>query len=208
MGGCVAMTRDSVARRRRQSIHEVEPVRWSPDANSIAAQCLPPTPRRSAWGRPGKIQPTTLRSPGPATLPGCCVKRMHRPWHRFRTVCPLDWPKRYVMRSAPLRSSLGIAAHHDATPAQVTLAWLLAIADNVPLIPGTSSRSHLAENLAAVSVSLQDDEVASLRAAFAEPRSVDQRDAHRFRRPAAALHLPDQAVVFAGSGRQLRRGWA
>jgi diketogulonate reductase-like aldo/keto reductase len=88
----------------------------------------------------------------------------------FVPFCPLDWPKRYVMRSAPIRSSLGIAAHHDATPAQVTLAWLLAIADNVPLIPGTSSRSHLAENLAAVSVSLQDDEVASLRAAFAEPR--------------------------------------
>jgi pyridoxine 4-dehydrogenase len=46
------------------------------------------------------------------------------------------------------------------------LAWLLAIADNVLLIPGTSSRSHLAENIAAASLSLCDDEVASLTATF------------------------------------------
>jgi len=46
------------------------------------------------------------------------------------------------------------------------LAWLLAIADNVLLIPGTSSRSHLAENIAAGSLSLSDDEVTSLTATF------------------------------------------
>jgi pyridoxine 4-dehydrogenase len=72
------------------------------------------------------------------------------------------------------------------------LAWLLAIADNVLLIPGTSNRSHLAENLAAGSVSLQDDEVASLSTAFDEPLSVDDRDAHRVRRPNGALHLAAQ----------------
>lgn len=41
-----------------------------------------------------------------------------------------------------------------------------AIADIVLLIPGTSSRSHLAENIAAGSLSLSDDEVASLTATF------------------------------------------
>ena len=30
------------------------------------------------------------------------------------------------------------SARHDATPAQIALAWLLAIADYVLLIPGTS----------------------------------------------------------------------
>jgi pyridoxine 4-dehydrogenase len=35
------------------------------------------------------------------------------------------------------------------TPAQVALAWLLAAAPNVLVIPGTSSLSHLEENLAA-----------------------------------------------------------
>ena len=87
----------------------------------------------------------------------------------FVPFCPLGWPKK--ARDAIRTNSVvtGIAARHDATPAQVALAWLLAIADNVLLIPGTSSRSHLAENLAAGSVSLQDDEVASLSTAFGEP---------------------------------------
>ena len=87
----------------------------------------------------------------------------------FVPFCPLGWPKkaRDAIRTNPVVT--GIAARHDATPAQVALAWLLAVADNVLLIPGTSSRSHLAENLAAGSVSLQDDEVASLSTAFGEP---------------------------------------
>src|ERR1700677_4218115 len=37
----------------------------------------------------------------------------------------------------------------DATPAQLALAWLLHLAPNVLLIPGTSSLEHLEENLAA-----------------------------------------------------------
>jgi len=37
----------------------------------------------------------------------------------------------------------------DVTPAQVALAWLLYQAPTVLLIPGTSSRAHLEENLAA-----------------------------------------------------------
>jgi pyridoxine 4-dehydrogenase len=91
----------------------------------------------------------------------------------FVPFCPLGWPRkaRDAIRTNPVVT--GIAARHDATPAQVALAWLLAIADNVLLIPGTSSRRNLAENLAAVSVSLQDDEVASLSTAFGEPRHVD-----------------------------------
>jgi pyridoxine 4-dehydrogenase len=86
----------------------------------------------------------------------------------FVPFCPLGWPRkaRDAIRTNPVVT--GIAARHDATPAQVALAWLLALADNVLLIPGTSSRSHLAENLAAGSVSLQDDEVASLSKAFGE----------------------------------------
>ncbi len=41
------------------------------------------------------------------------------------------------------------AARLGATPAQVALAWLLHLAPNVLLIPGTSSLEHLDENLAA-----------------------------------------------------------
>jgi pyridoxine 4-dehydrogenase len=88
----------------------------------------------------------------------------------FVPFCPLGWPKEQhdAIRTNPVVA--GIAAGHGATPAQVALAWLLAIADNVLLIPGTSSRGHLAENLAAESTSLQVDEVTSLNSAFPLPR--------------------------------------
>lgn len=41
-----------------------------------------------------------------------------------------------------------------ATPMQVALAWLLQRAPNVLLIPGTSSRAHLRENLAAAKLEI------------------------------------------------------
>jgi aryl-alcohol dehydrogenase-like predicted oxidoreductase len=57
-----------------------------------------------------------------------------------------------------------IAARCGVTPAQVALAWLLALPSTLP-IPGTSSVEHLEENLAAASLDLSEDEVAALTAA-------------------------------------------
>ncbi|MCU1492707.1 MAG: putative oxidoreductase, aryl-alcohol dehydrogenase like protein [Acidimicrobiaceae bacterium] len=51
---------------------------------------------------------------------------------------------------------LETATRLQATPAQVALAWLLAQAPKVLLIPGTSSLSHLEENLAAPELLLDD----------------------------------------------------
>jgi pyridoxine 4-dehydrogenase len=55
-----------------------------------------------------------------------------------------------------------VAARVGATPAQVGLAWLLARAENILLIPGTSSRGHLEENLASASVQLSEDDLDEL----------------------------------------------
>jgi pyridoxine 4-dehydrogenase len=55
-----------------------------------------------------------------------------------------------------------IEAAHDATPAQVALAWLLARSPSMLPIPGTSSVDHLEENLDAARVVLSDDEVRRL----------------------------------------------
>jgi pyridoxine 4-dehydrogenase len=74
----------------------------------------------------------------------------------FVPFCPLGWPgeRRRRLLSDP---SLGaVAARLGATPAQVALAWLLDLAPNILLIPGTRTRSHLAENLAAVEIRLDD----------------------------------------------------
>lgn len=54
------------------------------------------------------------------------------------------------------------AAAVGATPAQIGLAWLLAHAPNVLLIPGTSQAKHLHENVAAGSIELDAQILASL----------------------------------------------
>jgi aryl-alcohol dehydrogenase-like predicted oxidoreductase len=57
---------------------------------------------------------------------------------------------------------LGAASRLGATPAQVALAWLLQLASNVLLIPGTSSVGHLEENLAAADLVLDEEAVAAI----------------------------------------------
>jgi pyridoxine 4-dehydrogenase len=51
-----------------------------------------------------------------------------------------------------------VARRHQATPAQVALAWLLRRSPVMLPIPGTSSVAHLEENLAAATLRLADDE--------------------------------------------------
>ncbi|KQO74241.1 aldo/keto reductase family oxidoreductase [Methylobacterium sp. Leaf88] len=65
---------------------------------------------------------------------------------------------------SPLQSTTlsAVAARLGATPMQVALAWLLARAPNILLIPGTSSPEHLRENMAAAGLSLPADALAEL----------------------------------------------
>jgi hypothetical protein len=67
---------------------------------------------------------------------------------------------------SPLQSETLFAAAKGvgATPMQVALAWLLRRSPNILLIPGTSSRVHLRENLAAAELQLPDDVMARLNA--------------------------------------------
>ncbi|WP_322015663.1 aldo/keto reductase family oxidoreductase [Paraburkholderia sp. J12] len=57
-----------------------------------------------------------------------------------------------------------IARGLDATPMAVALAWLLHRAPNILLIPGTSSLSHLRENVRAAQLRLADATLAELDA--------------------------------------------
>ncbi len=71
-----------------------------------------------------------------------------------------------------------IARAHDATPAQVRLAWTLHRGPHVLAIPGTTNPAHLTENIAAGGLRLTEAELAVLdkpgkaiaRAPGAEPR--------------------------------------
>jgi len=49
------------------------------------------------------------------------------------------------------------AARLGASPAQVALQWLLQLAPNVLLIPGTASLAHLRDNLAAENLKLDHE---------------------------------------------------
>ena len=51
----------------------------------------------------------------------------------------------------------------QATPAQISLAWLLAQGPDIVPIPGTTDPWHLAENLAATTVSFSGEELALFR---------------------------------------------
>lgn len=51
-----------------------------------------------------------------------------------------------------------IAQRHQASPAQVALAWLLARSPQMVLIPGTSTVAHLEENIAAGAIQLSEAE--------------------------------------------------
>ncbi|CAL9395885.1 Pyridoxine 4-dehydrogenase [Streptomyces sp. enrichment culture] len=57
-----------------------------------------------------------------------------------------------------------VAEEAGATRSQTALAWLLHRAPNVIPIPGTSSPAHLAENVAALRVSLTEEQVKRLAA--------------------------------------------
>jgi aryl-alcohol dehydrogenase-like predicted oxidoreductase len=68
------------------------------------------------------------------------------------------------MRAAALVKDVG--KRTGATAGQVALAWLLQKGDDIVPIPGTKQRRHLEDNIAAVEVSLSDEEMAELDAAL------------------------------------------
>jgi pyridoxine 4-dehydrogenase len=57
-----------------------------------------------------------------------------------------------------------VAEKHGASASQVALAWLLARYERMLLIPGTTSVEHLEQNLAAIDIELDADDLAKLEA--------------------------------------------
>jgi aryl-alcohol dehydrogenase-like predicted oxidoreductase len=62
-------------------------------------------------------------------------------------------------------SMTSLAATHGASPAQISLAWLLTRAAVSSILVGASKVSQLEDNLKAISVTLDADECAQLDAA-------------------------------------------
>ncbi len=75
---------------------------------------------------------------------------------------------------SPLQSGTlsDVAARLQATPMQVALAWLLHRSPNILVIPGTSSLSHLRENLQAASLQLSSEALAELNAVSKQDSAI------------------------------------
>jgi aryl-alcohol dehydrogenase-like predicted oxidoreductase len=68
-----------------------------------------------------------------------------------------------------------IAQRHDATPAQIALAWLLAQKTWIVPIPGTTKRHRLEENLGASSVELTQEDLGNIESGASQIKAQGDR---------------------------------
>jgi aryl-alcohol dehydrogenase-like predicted oxidoreductase len=102
--------------------------------------------------------------------------RANRPANRVRAGNPLFLPEN-LDRVSPLIGVLReVADAHQATSAQIALAWVIRH-PAVTAIPGASSLEQLESNVAAADVELSDDEYFALSAASDQFRPVTGRAA-------------------------------
>jgi pyridoxine 4-dehydrogenase len=80
----------------------------------------------------------------------------------FVPFCPLGWPRGQANPVLNNPVVIQTAARLGITPPQAALQWLLQLAPNVLLIPGTASVAHLLDNLAAEDVVLDDQALRQL----------------------------------------------
>jgi aryl-alcohol dehydrogenase-like predicted oxidoreductase len=112
--------------------------------------------------------------------------RDHRPTNQVRAANPLFLPGNLERAAGLLATLRDIADAHDATPAQVALAWVIRH-PGVAAIPGASSVRQLESNVAAAEIDLTDGEDQALR---------DASD--RFRPVTGAAALPQLARARIG----------
>jgi aryl-alcohol dehydrogenase-like predicted oxidoreductase len=68
-----------------------------------------------------------------------------------------------------------IATAKGCAPGQLALAWVLAQGDDIAAIPGTKRVKYLEENLGAIEVTLDDDELARIDAAAPKGAAAGDR---------------------------------
>ncbi|MFC5915894.1 aldo/keto reductase [Streptomyces pulveraceus] len=107
---------------------------------------------------------------GRGFLTGTAVRAEEYPENDYRRHDPRFQGDNFRINSAAADVVRDIARGRGATPAQVSLAWLLHQGDDIAPIPGTKRRATLEENLAATEITLGPDELRRLDAAL--PPSV------------------------------------
>ncbi len=101
----------------------------------------------------------------------------------FRATVPRNAPQSMAANMPLVQLIQDWAVRKGATPAQISLAWLMAQQPWIVPIPSTTRTPHLLENLGAGNVTFSDDELQELNSALAEITI------HGARLPAAALTM-------------------
>ena len=102
------------------------------------------------------------------------------PWCQERGVLlmaysPLESSRKEQERLLADPALQAVAARHQATPAQIALAWLLR-QDGVMPIPKAVGEAHVRANAAAMALRLEQEDLALLDKSFAPPRRATPLD--------------------------------
>jgi aryl-alcohol dehydrogenase-like predicted oxidoreductase len=135
-------------------VDDAPPGQYFDDQIAAMVAARPPPPRAGCHRHRLRPEPA---EPGRSAV-HARTRGVPRPRHRFRAVLPARLglrPRRQPGPGEP--SGCGTAVRLRCTPAQVALAWLLDLRPEVLLIPGTSSISHLEENMAVADIGLDSE---------------------------------------------------
>ncbi|MEU8952628.1 aldo/keto reductase [Streptomyces sp. NPDC048489] len=93
------------------------------------------------------------------------------PWHPITLT---DGPEPLTQRAKEVVAP--IAQEHGVTAQQIALAWQLHHSQASLPIPGTTSLTHLRENLSAQSIDLTDKEIAAITAIATDPKQSSRNE--------------------------------
>ncbi|MGE3809080.1 MAG: aldo/keto reductase [Gemmataceae bacterium] len=94
------------------------------------------------------------------------------PWQRQHHIPTMAYSPLEQARLLDNKKLVDFAGQHGMSPAQVCLAWLLA-RDDIIVIPKTSQRDRLRENIAALDHPLSKEQLAELDRLFPPPRKKE-----------------------------------
>ncbi len=150
-----------------------------PFAETVAAfEALIREGKIRRWGV-SNLDPGDMAELARANGGGCAVNQvLYNPQYRGIEFDLLPQSKIPIMAYSPVgqggellkhRSIAAIAARHDASSAQIALAWALRH-PQVIAIPKAAREAHLRENMAAAAIILTAQDLAEIDAAFPPPR--------------------------------------
>ncbi|MFJ2739233.1 aldo/keto reductase [Streptomyces sp. NPDC087440] len=99
---------------------------------------------------------------GRGLLTGTLARPEDLPPGDWRRTQPRFAPRAIRHNFALARAVAQVADRHGATPAQVSLAWLLRLGEHVVPLPGTRAWDHLTENLGAERLRLTEQDLTDL----------------------------------------------